>query len=62
MAAHLAALARHDVPVDVVLCDTSQGMELGPVAVDVVDRPLTAENPLVHSPGRLAQALSNLLA
>jgi uncharacterized cofD-like protein len=62
VAAHLAALARHDVPVDVVLCDTSQGMELGPVAVDVVDRPLTAENPLVHSPGRLAQALSNLLA
>jgi len=62
VAAHLAALARHDVPVDVVLCDTSRGMSLGPVAPEVVDLPLTEENPLVPSPGRLAQALSNLLA
>jgi uncharacterized cofD-like protein len=62
VAAHLIALARHDVPVDVVLCDTSRGMALGSVAIDVVDLPLTVGNPLVHSPGRLAQALSNLLA
>jgi hypothetical protein len=58
----LTALARHDVPVDVVLCDTSRGMALGHVTTEVVDLPLTGENPLVHSPGRLALALSNLLA
>jgi uncharacterized cofD-like protein len=67
VATHLAALARHGVPVDVVLCDTSRGMPLGDMdrgelAVDVVDRPLTEANALVHSPGRLAEALSSLLA
>jgi uncharacterized cofD-like protein len=62
VAAHVAALARHNVPVDVVLCDTSRGMVVGPVGVDVLDLPLTEENPLVHSPVRLAKALSNLLA
>jgi hypothetical protein len=62
VAAHVAALARHDVPVDVVLCDTSRGMALGRVGTDVLDRPLTGENPLVHSPVRLAEALSDLLA
>ncbi len=62
VAAHVSALARHDVAVDVVLCDTSQGMPLGRVAAEVVDLPLTEGNVLVHSPGRLARALSNLLA
>jgi uncharacterized cofD-like protein len=63
VAAHLTALTRHDVPIDVVVCDTGRGMALGPVAgVEIVDRALTEGNPLVHSPGRLAQALSNLLA
>jgi hypothetical protein len=32
------------------------------VALEMVDVPLTEGNPLVHSPGRLAEALSNLLA
>ncbi|MGP0029912.1 MAG: gluconeogenesis factor YvcK family protein [Acidimicrobiales bacterium] len=62
VAAHLSALARHDVSVDVVLCDSSQGMPLGRLDVGVVDLPLTEGNALVHSPGRLARALSNLLA
>ncbi len=62
VAAHVAALTRNNVVVDVVLCDTSQGMPLGRVGTRVVDVPLTERNPLVHSPGRLALALSNLLA
>jgi uncharacterized cofD-like protein len=62
VADHLAALARHGVPVDVVLCDTSLGLRRGRVAIDLVDVPLTADNPLVHSPGRLALALSSLLS
>ena len=62
VAAHVAALARHDVPIDVVLCDRSQGMALGEVGVRVVDAPLTGSNVLVHSPARLAQALAGLLA
>jgi uncharacterized cofD-like protein len=62
VAAHVEALTRHDVAIDVVLCDTSQGMELGNVRLPVVDVPLHGENVLVHSPVRLAQALSDLLA
>jgi uncharacterized cofD-like protein len=62
VAAHVDALTRNDVVVDVVLCDSSQGMPLGRVGARVVDVPLTEKNPLVHSPGRLALALSNLLA
>jgi uncharacterized cofD-like protein len=62
VAAHVEALARHDVTIDVILCDTSQGMELGHVSVPVVDVPLTEDNPFVHSPDRLAEALSSLMA
>jgi uncharacterized cofD-like protein len=62
VAAHLEALARHDVTIDVILCDTSQGMTLGNVVIPVLDVPLTGENAYVHSPARLAQALSSLLA
>jgi uncharacterized cofD-like protein len=62
VAAHVKALARHDVNVDVVLCDSSQGMAVGDVDIRVLDRPLTGSNDLVHSPVRLAQALSSLLA
>ena len=62
VAAHLVALARHDVTVDMVLCDSIQGMSVGTTAVPVCDVPLTGENPLVHSPAKLAQALSSLLA
>ena len=62
VAAHVAALARHDVAVDVVLCDSIRGMGIGTTDVTVRDVALTGENTLVHSPARLAQALSGLLA
>ena len=62
VAAHVAALARHDVSVDLVLCDSIQGMSIGATDVPVRDVPLTGENTLVHSPAKLAQALSGLLA
>jgi uncharacterized cofD-like protein len=61
-AAHIAALARHNVAVDVVLCDSIQGMPIGVTDVPVHDVRLTGENDLVHSPARLAQALAALLA
>jgi uncharacterized cofD-like protein len=60
--AHIDALARHDVTVDLVLCDTIGGMGIGATDVTVHDRSLTGENALVHSPAKLAQALSSLLA
>jgi uncharacterized cofD-like protein len=59
---HVAALARHNVSVDVVLCDSIRGMGIGTTGVPVHDVPLTGENALVHSPAKLAQALSGLLA
>jgi uncharacterized cofD-like protein len=62
VAAHVAALARHNVTVDVVVCDSIQGMAIGATDVPVRDVPLTGENRLVHSPARLAEALSGLLA
>ncbi|HEX3794875.1 MAG TPA: uridine diphosphate-N-acetylglucosamine-binding protein YvcK [Acidimicrobiales bacterium] len=62
VAAHVEALARHNVTVDVVLCDSIQGMAVGETGMKVVDVPLTGDNALVHSPARLAQALAHLLA
>ena len=62
MAAHLDALSRHNVEVDVVICDTSQGMPLGDLGISALDIPLTEGNTLVHSPDRLADALASLLA
>jgi uncharacterized cofD-like protein len=62
VAAHLDALSRHNVTVDVVLCDTSQGMALGRIGISALDIPLTGGNALVHSPVRLAHALASLLA
>ncbi len=62
VAAHLAALSEHGVPVDVVLCDTSAGMELGQVGCPVVDTDLAGRNGLVHEPAKLASVLSDLLA
>jgi uncharacterized cofD-like protein len=59
---HVAALARHNVSVDMVLCDSIRGMGIGATGVPVHDVPLTGENTLVHSPAKLAQALSGLLA
>ncbi|HTU39924.1 MAG TPA: uridine diphosphate-N-acetylglucosamine-binding protein YvcK [Acidimicrobiales bacterium] len=60
--AHIDALARHDVEVDLVLCDTIGGMSIGTTDVTVHDVSLTGRNSLVHSPAKLAQALSGLLA
>jgi uncharacterized cofD-like protein len=60
--AHVAALARHNVDVDVVLCDTFGRMGVGMADVTVHDVPLTGRNTLVHSPAKLALALSDLLA
>jgi uncharacterized cofD-like protein len=62
VATHVEALARHGVPVDVVLCDSTQGVPVGNLDQRVVDVPLTGSNVHVHSPARLAQALSGLLA
>jgi len=62
VAAHVAALARHDVAVDLVLCDSIPGISIGSTDVEVYDVPLTGENTLVHSPAKLADALSGLLA
>lgn len=62
VAAHVAALARHNVMVDMVVCDSIQGMGTGSTEVPVLDVPLTGENRLVHSPAKLAEALSGLLA
>jgi 2-phospho-L-lactate transferase/gluconeogenesis factor (CofD/UPF0052 family) len=62
VASHLEALSRHNVSVDVVLCDTSQGMPLGNMGISALDIPLTDGNALVHSPVRLAHALASLLA
>ncbi len=62
VSAHVEALARHDVNVDLVLCDTIGGMSIGPTQVTVHNASLTGENTLVHSPAKLAQALSGLLA
>jgi uncharacterized cofD-like protein len=62
VADHVAALARHNVEVDVVLCDSIRGMRIGMTEVPLHDVPLTGENTLVHSPAKLAQALSGLLA
>ncbi len=61
-AADVAALARHNVSVDVVVCDSIEGMAIGATDVPVHDVPLTGENRLVHSPAKLAQALAGLLA
>jgi uncharacterized cofD-like protein len=62
VAAHVAALTRHGVVVDVVVCDSSQGMAVGDPGIRVLDIPLSGDNALVHSPVRLAEALAGLLA
>jgi uncharacterized cofD-like protein len=62
VSAHIEALARHNVAVDFVLCDTIGGMGIGMTDVVVHDVSLTGRNTLVHSPAKLAQALSGLLA
>ena len=60
VAAHVAALGRHGVVVDVVLCDTDH-MELGTCAARVVSRDLAAAGGRAHDPVRLAAALADLV-
>jgi uncharacterized cofD-like protein len=54
---HLEALFRHGVPVDLVLCDLSQGMVLGVPPRRVVEWELAGRNGKVHDPEKLAHAL-----
>jgi uncharacterized cofD-like protein len=61
VADHLRALERHDVAVDVVLCDTAGHLELGSPEMAVVDTDLRGSNGLVHEPGKLAVALAGLV-
>jgi uncharacterized cofD-like protein len=60
LAAHVAALDRHGVGIDVALCDPS--MPIGSTSVPVLVRPLAGPNGMVHDPVRLAEALWDLLA
>jgi uncharacterized cofD-like protein len=62
VADHERALARHDVPADVILCDTSKGMSKGETQVRSVDWDLAGENGRVHDPVKLASALEWLCA
>ena len=57
---HVAALAAHGIPVDVVLCDTA-GIGLGSPGVPVVQRPLAKASGLAHDPAQLAKALADLV-
>lgn len=61
-AGQAAVLRRHGLVVDVVLADPGSTMECGPVSAEVVERPLSSEDGLVHDPVKLADALSDLLA
>ena len=45
VAAHVAALARHDVAVDTVVCDTIQGMAIGEMDVPVIERSPDGQEP-----------------
>lgn len=62
VAAHVAALGRHGIDVDVVLWDPASGMDAGDGGIPLVAHPLAGRNGLVHDPAKLASALSALLA
>jgi uncharacterized cofD-like protein len=59
---HVAALARHGVPVDLVVVDSATPMSLGEPGVDYLRAPLVGRNHLVHDPELLAAALQLALA
>ncbi len=59
---HVGALARHDVPVDLVLVDDASPMPLGELSVPCVRTRLVGRNELVHDPDLLASALESALA
>lgn len=60
VAAHVAALQDHGIPVDVVLADTTE-IALGEVGVPVVERSLADPAGRGHDPEQLAKALVDLL-
>jgi uncharacterized cofD-like protein len=62
VADHVAALARHAVPVDLVVVDNATPMSLGEPGVDFLRAPLVGRNHLVHDPALLAAALRRALA
>ncbi len=62
VADHVDALVRHQIPVDIVLCDTSTGIEMGSPQMATIDVDLAGSNGLVHEPGKLAMVLSGLVA
>jgi uncharacterized cofD-like protein len=59
-AAHVRALLEHDFVPDVALCDPAR-LPPGAMPVPWVERPLAREDGLAHDPGRLADALRELL-
>jgi uncharacterized cofD-like protein len=65
VADEVAALARHGVPVDVVVADPARepgDLAALPVAVRVVTVPVASGSGRVHDPVRLAEALAALIA
>ena len=62
VADHLRALARHGVPVDVVVVAEESPMPLGDVDAEVCTAALIGRNALVHDDQRLAAALQSALA
>ena len=63
VAAHVAALARHGVEVDVVLCHPRALPigDLGVAKVEVVEAPVSRPHGLAHDPSLLGPALAALL-
>ncbi|MGV3760578.1 MAG: hypothetical protein ACO1PW_13710, partial [Actinomycetota bacterium] len=59
-AAHVEALARHDIHPDVVLCP-SDALPYGDLEVPFRAEELAARDGLVHDPTRLGSALRSLL-
>jgi len=60
VADHVAALERHGVRPDIVLCDTTSGLALGDTRFPLREEMLAGSNGLVHDPMRLSAALVDL--
>jgi len=60
VADHVAALERHGVFPDIVLCDTSSGLTIGDTRFRLREEMLARSNGLVHDPTRLGAALVDL--
>jgi len=61
VADHVEALRNHGVRIDVTLIATGAGIEVGNPTSTLVAADLSGSNGLVHDPGKLANALCNLL-